>query len=194
MLQGITPLELNKASMEQETPVKLMRGGAMEHNSSGKQSWADIVENEVEHEGTLGVEPQSAPKMRLWSRIVANIPDVDELELKTNESTKQNVKITMEDIKEEVEYLSNAVICYVLGSNPPPIVMNGYFHGIWGKLGIDKVAQVNRGVFLVRFTEAKSRMKVLEDGVQMFDKKPVIIKPWSPDVDTRNESFSIVPI
>lgn len=47
---------------------------------------------------------------------------------------------------------------------------------------------------MVRFTQAESRMKVLEDGVQMFDKKPVIIKPWSPDVDTRNESFSIVPI
>lgn len=140
MLQGITPLELNKASMEQETPVKLMRGGAMEHNSSGKQSWADIVENEVEHEGTLGVEPQSAPKMRLWSRIVANSPDVDELELKTNESTKQNVKITMEDIKEEVEYWSSAVICCVLGCNPPPVVMNDYFHRIWGKLGIDKAA------------------------------------------------------
>ncbi|XP_019251274.1 PREDICTED: uncharacterized protein LOC109230204 [Nicotiana attenuata] len=100
----------------------------------------------------------------------------------------------MEDIKEEIEYWSNAVICYVLGSNPPPVVMNGYFHRIWGKLGIDKVAQVNRGVFLVRFAQAESRMKVLEDGVQMFDQKPVIIKPWSPDIDTRKESFSTVPI
>ncbi|XP_019246318.1 PREDICTED: uncharacterized protein LOC109225967 [Nicotiana attenuata] len=100
----------------------------------------------------------------------------------------------MEDIKEEIEYWSNAVICYVLGSNPPPVVINGYFHRIWGKLGIDKVAQVNKGVFLVRFTQAESRMKVLEDEVQMFDKKPVIIKPWTPDVDTRKELFSTVPI
>ncbi|XP_019252629.1 PREDICTED: uncharacterized protein LOC109231421 [Nicotiana attenuata] len=108
VLQGITPLELNNAAMEQETPVKLMHGGEMEHNSSGKQSWADVAEKEVEHK--------------------------------------------------------------------------------------DKVAQVNRGLFLVRFTQAESRMKVLEEGVQMFNKKPVIIKPWSPDIDTRKDSFSTVPI
>lgn len=120
---------------------------------------------------------------------MANSPEVDKLELKTNESTKQNVKITMEDIKEEVEYLTNAVICYVLGSNSPPVVMNGFL-----QLGIDKVAQVNRGVFLVRFTQAESKMKVLEEGVQIFDKNPVIIKPWTPYVDTKKESFSTVPI
>lgn len=101
----------------------------------------------------------------------------------------------MEDIKEEVEYWNNAVIWYVLGSNPLPAVMNGYFHTIWGNMGIDKVAQVNRGVFLVRFTQMESRVKAVEDGVQMFDKKPVIVKPWSPDIDTRKkETFNKVPI
>lgn len=49
MLQGIIPLELDKASMEQETPVKLMHGGEMGHSSSRKQSWADIADNEVDH-------------------------------------------------------------------------------------------------------------------------------------------------
>lgn len=107
---------------------------------------------------------------------------------------KQNVKITLKDIKEEVEYWNNVVICYVLGSNPPPDVLNSYFHIIWGKMGVDKVAQVNRGVFVIRFTQMKSRVKAVEDKVQMFDKKPVIVKPWPPDIDIRKETFNNVPI
>ncbi|XP_070005637.1 uncharacterized protein [Nicotiana sylvestris] len=116
------------------------------------------------------------------------------LDLKSQETMKQNVKITLEDIKKEVEYWINSIIWYVLGSNPPPAVMSGYFHRIWGKMRIDKVVQVNRGVFLVGFIKTESRAKAVEDGVQIFDKKPVIVKPWSPDIDTRKEAFNKVPI
>ncbi|KAK6775973.1 hypothetical protein RDI58_026977 [Solanum bulbocastanum] len=44
----------------------------------------------------------------------------------------------MDDIRDEVEYM--AVICYVLGSNPPQSVMKGYFKRIWKGMGIDKIA------------------------------------------------------
>lgn len=55
----------------------------------------------------------------------------------------------MVDIKDEVEYWLTTVVCYVLGSNPPQVVIDGYFRRIWGGLRIDKVAQLNMGVFMV---------------------------------------------
>lgn len=36
------------------------------------------------------------------------------------EKLATNIKITMNDIKEEIEYWQSAVVCYVLGSNTPP--------------------------------------------------------------------------
>lgn len=75
------------------------------------------------------------------------------------------MKITVDDIKEEVEYWSSTIICYMLGSNPPLTVMDGYFRRIWGNMGIDKVALVNKGVFLVRFHTEESKIKVIEEGV-----------------------------
>ncbi|KAH0662373.1 hypothetical protein KY284_027304 [Solanum tuberosum] len=55
--------------------------------------------------------------------------------------------------------------------------MEGYFRRIWRKLRVDKVSQVNRGVFMVRFGNGENRGKAMEEGVQMFDKTPVVVKP-----------------
>lgn len=60
--------------------------------------------------------------------------------------------------------------------------MGGYFHRIWGKLGIDKVVQTNRDVSLMIFHQVESRIKVVEDGVQMLYRKPVVVKSWTPDI------------
>lgn len=69
------------------------------------------------------------------------------------------------------------MVYYVLGSNPPQTIMEGYFRRIWRKLRVDKVSQVNRGVFMVRFGNGENRGKAMEEGVQMFDKTPVVVKP-----------------
>lgn len=47
------------------------------------------------------------------------------------------VKIDFDDIGEEITLWENALVAYVLGSNPPQSVMEGYFKRIWGKWGID---------------------------------------------------------
>ncbi|XP_075099405.1 uncharacterized protein LOC107783472 [Nicotiana tabacum] len=92
----------------------------------------------------------------------------------------------MEDVKEEIEYWQTAVVCFVLESNPPLTVVEGYFNRIWKDLGIDKVAQINKRVFMVRFHSNERRTKAIEGGVQIFDRKPVIIKPWKPGTEIMN--------
>lgn len=61
-------------------------------------------------------------------------------------------------------------------------------------MGIDKIAQVNRGVFLIRFYTIESRIKVIDDGVQMFDKKPVVVKPWELDIDVSKEKVDRISV
>ncbi|XP_019232983.1 PREDICTED: uncharacterized protein LOC109213625 [Nicotiana attenuata] len=100
----------------------------------------------------------------------------------------------MEDIKEEINYWESAVECYILGSNPPQAVMDGYFRRIWGKIGVDKVAQTSKGVFIVRFHNIVDRNKVIEEGVQMFDKKPVIIRAWTPDMEFTKTQMEKIPV
>jgi len=61
-----------------------------------------------------------------------------------------------------VEYWVNAVICGVMGSNPPIEVIDGYAHRIWSKFEIDKVVLARKGIFLVRFKSMPEKMTVLQ--------------------------------
>lgn len=48
--------------------------------------------------------------------------------------------------------------------------MEGFIRRVWGKLVIDKVVIVVKGIFLVRFMSFEFRSKVLEEGILMFEK------------------------
>lgn len=70
--------------------------------------------------------------------------------LLNTESVKPKIKITDEDIAEEVQFWKSAMLCYVLGANPPLSVMEGYFRRTWQER-INKVGSPHYGFFLVRF-------------------------------------------
>ncbi|XP_009777272.1 uncharacterized protein [Nicotiana sylvestris] len=72
--------------------------------------------------------------------------------------------------------------------------MDGYFRRIWGNRGIDKVALVNKGVFLMQFQSEESKIRIIEEGDKMFDKKPVVIRPWKQDIDMKKETIDKIPI
>lgn len=59
-------------------------------------------------------------------------------------------------------------------------------------LAIVKVAQVNRGVFLVQFGNEEDQAKVVEKGLQMFDKKPIVVKSYSPNIEITKEKVGKV--
>lgn len=131
-------------------------------------------------------QPETARRMP-WA------DDVEQQE-RNQVRTSPLVMIDSDDIQEEVEYWSSAVVCYVLGANPPFKVMDGFFRRIWGNLGIEKTAMVGKGLFIVRFKSVESCLKVTMDGYQFFDQKPVITRMWEADMVMDKESIQSVPI
>ncbi|XP_074292743.1 uncharacterized protein LOC141619622 [Silene latifolia] len=81
----------------------------------------------------------------------------------------------------------------IVGANPPVEVVDGFIKRIWGNLPIDKVSFLPNGVFLVRFTMKAAKDRVLQQGHYLFDNKPLIVHPWSPDVELTKDDVKEVP-
>lgn len=71
--------------------------------------------------------------------------------------------------------------------------MNGYFKRIWGKMGIDMIALIRKGVFLMRFASLESCLTVNNEGFHFFDNKSLITKLWEPDVILDKNDVQSVP-
>ena len=81
----------------------------------------------------------------------------------------------------------------MIGINPPIQVMEGSVRRVWRKFNVDKVAVISKGVYRVQFNAMDSRISVLQ-GYYFFDSKPVIMKPWHPDLALDKESSQSLPI
>ncbi|KAK4371170.1 hypothetical protein RND71_010645 [Anisodus tanguticus] len=147
-------------------------------------SWADQGETgEIVRESTGKTHNSS---INSWNKIVSSPSSVEELDISGTVRDGMN--------EDEIAYWRTSVVCYLLGSNPPQSVMEGFFNRIWKRKGVDKISQINRGVFLVRFHQEEDRDEVVEEGVQIFDKKPIVVKQWKPDVDVSKETVDKVPV
>ncbi|KAJ8556308.1 hypothetical protein K7X08_023066 [Anisodus acutangulus] len=121
-LQGIEPLEealLNSTVRA----VRSTTDTAIEASESPK-SWADMVDIE-EFPKLLGTQVAGDAQGTSWSRVVGPIPGTSGMNLQLDEAASKMVKITLEDVKDEVEYLATSGVCYVLGSNPPQTLKCG---------------------------------------------------------------------
>ncbi|KAM6560519.1 hypothetical protein CsatA_029758 [Cannabis sativa] len=62
----------------------------------------------------------------------------------------EKVRITMDDIEEEMSCWRSAIVYYVLGANPPLLVLEGFARRIW-KDKVDKIGMISYAIFLIRF-------------------------------------------
>ncbi|MDV3201195.1 MAG: DUF4283 domain-containing protein, partial [Sweet potato little leaf phytoplasma] len=76
---------------------------------------------------------------------------------------------------------------------PPYGVISGFLKKAWGQFGIDKILMNNDGTIIVRFNSVEARNSVLEIGVFHFDRKPMILAPWSGKPMSRGQ-LDRVPI
>ena len=69
-------------------------------------------------------------------------------------------KLAEEDVAGEIDYWQNAVICCVLGANPPYEIMDVFVRRIWEGMAIDKVLMIKKGLYLVRFSNKEDAIRV----------------------------------
>ncbi|XP_062119067.1 uncharacterized protein LOC133832784 [Humulus lupulus] len=136
--------------------------------SVGGRKLEDVEEEMTKNAGNF--QSQARDK---WSQFRALLPNQGGAKL-----------IFEEPIVEEGQRIAQVDLDEVLGANPPFAVFEGFIKRIWGKLGIERIARLNNGFTLVNFRDEATRDLVLEAGVLHFDRKPVIVKPWSADLDT----------
>ncbi|KAJ8432712.1 hypothetical protein Cgig2_009770 [Carnegiea gigantea] len=103
-------------------------------------------------------------------------------------------KVELNDAKDEIDYWQQAVLCSVLGANPPFAVMQGFIQRIWSAYGLDKIIQVRKWVFLVRFMHMQDKLTVEKKGLYYFDSKPFLFKGWNPEMDLHTESIKSFPL
>ncbi|XP_062118462.1 uncharacterized protein LOC133832094 [Humulus lupulus] len=103
---------------------------------------------------------------------------------------KKVAQIDLAEVAKQAQNWNSAVICMVLGANPPFAVFEGFVKRIWGHLDIERVVRMHMGLTIVKFNDGATRDFVLENGIAQFDKKPVlgkypvIVRPWTQDLDT----------
>lgn len=102
-------------------------------------------------------------------------------------------RLEKSNVEDEIHYWQNAVLCTVLGANPPFKVMQGFFKRIWANRDIDKILYVRKGVFLVCFVNLPDKIAVEKRGYFFFDKKPLLVKGWTPTIDLQSEAIKSLP-
>jgi len=98
--------------------------------------------------------------------------------------------VDVKDIEEEITYWHNAVICCVQGANPPISIIEGFVKRMWMDYAINKVVLVKKGLYLVRFEDYQDTLKVIQRGFYLFDQKPFIMKPWTPEMEINTEAVA----
>ncbi|XP_062089456.1 uncharacterized protein LOC133795989 [Humulus lupulus] len=122
-----------------------------------------------------------------WSSFKNLLPNQGGARLEFAEPLVQDghriAQVDLEEIAVEASIWNSAVVCMVLGANPLFAVFEGFIKRMWGNLGIEKIARLNAGHTLVKFIDEVTRDLVLENGVLHFDRKLVIVRPWTTELD-----------
>ncbi|XP_074299624.1 uncharacterized protein LOC141630764 [Silene latifolia] len=109
-------------------------------------------------------------------------------------TVKPLLRLAKEDVMGEINFWSTSVVCYILGANPPSSVITGFVKRVWQSYGVDKIAFMPNGIFLVRFKTKEQQKLVLNNGHLIFDNKPVIVREWEPELELVKHSVKRVPI
>ncbi|XP_062080287.1 uncharacterized protein LOC133785043 [Humulus lupulus] len=144
---------------------------------SGSRSWVNAAEE---------TNFQELAKEK-WSNFQESFASQGGARLKFEEPLCRDGKliaqVDVEDIEVEASFWKSAMACVVLGANPPFSVFEGFIKRLWGKLGIERISRMNVGHTIVKFRDVATRDMVLESCVVHFDRKPILLRPWSTDFD-----------
>ncbi|RAL42573.1 hypothetical protein DM860_011191 [Cuscuta australis] len=107
----------------------------------------------------------------------------------------QKVARLTEDDEINVEGLwDQAVICYILGANPPLEVVKGFITRIWKEYVVEDVSFHKEGQYIVQFQKAEERDEVIKRKYYYFDNKPMLVQRWKPGMNLNILELNDIPI
>ncbi|XP_070049158.1 uncharacterized protein [Nicotiana tomentosiformis] len=104
------------------------------------------------------------------------------------------VKLNSQEIADQNQKWSLALIGYVIGGNPTFKEMLKFVYGVWNFVNTPKVFLHNNGYFIFKFENEKDKAVILEEGPYTFNYMPFILKQWDPEFQMNKESTQIVPM
>uniref|UniRef100_A0A803QB93 DUF4283 domain-containing protein n=1 Tax=Cannabis sativa TaxID=3483 RepID=A0A803QB93_CANSA len=150
-------------------------------------SWADEVE---------AIDFQESVKVA-WSKFKVNQVRTPSSQLNFTEPLKIGdqvvAKLDLEEVEVEASYWRSSIVCIFLEANPPFKVFEGFIKRIWENLGVERIVRMHYGFILASFKDEVTRDIILENEVIQFDKKLVVLRPWSEDMDT-SQMIKSVPV
>ena len=188
-------LSSSKETKPKEPDLDLEEGSSRSRLEIRPIEFSDV---ESESERNEGIQEFIKENQRVAEMIVEGSTGVVSPILKaasqeTKRSTEEAIKITLEDVEDEIHYWSSAMVCYVLGANPPVSVIDGFFRRIW-KDKVDSVGSPKYGIFVVRFHDAETRDSIMKGGFIFFNRRPVIMKAWDQHMDIQKNKVCSVLI
>ncbi|XP_074304759.1 uncharacterized protein LOC141639570 [Silene latifolia] len=133
------------------------------------------VDNLVEEEVPI---PEDVEHATEWTEVTGK---KSKSPSKASSTATPMLQFSREDVESELQFWDTAVVCYVLGGNPPWEYIRGFVRKIWVAYKIDKISFLPNGVFIVRFPTKECQSLVLQQGFPMFDNKPLVVKPWTEE-------------
>uniref|UniRef100_A0A803PTS1 Reverse transcriptase domain-containing protein n=1 Tax=Cannabis sativa TaxID=3483 RepID=A0A803PTS1_CANSA len=128
----------------------------------GNSNWAKEVEDEIASE-TDQIHFQES-SISHWKSFKEEKLVYRDPKLKFTEPIMKNgIKVSqldLEEVKEEAASWSSAVICMVLGANPPMAVFEGFIKRIWGHLGITQIVKMTRGLICQKGETKKKQQEM----------------------------------
>ncbi|XP_048503040.1 uncharacterized protein LOC125498800 [Beta vulgaris subsp. vulgaris] len=196
-LLGVSAMEVESVNQTEEDDLRDIQRSQQTHTLFSE--WLSVVHSK-DRSGGSGKQRNEMANRKV--RDVDPIPILQFNETNLNvlpeEGVNENdviskIKIDVEDIQSEINFWNSSVVCYVIGADPPVHVMDGFVRRIWKNKGIDRVAMIKKGLYIVRFMTMERRDEVLAQGMLLFDSKPLIVKAWEQDKNFYKEDVDVVP-
>ncbi|KAL2905040.1 Cell division protein FtsZ, partial [Bienertia sinuspersici] len=106
---------------------------------------------------------------------------------------KTCVQLQSSDFDLEIDKWRFTFMFDVIGIKPRSNAVRKFAHLQWGELATTDIFLHDDGFFLIKFHGNVICIKVASDRPYFFNRKPIVLKPWSVNNDVQSEVLKVVP-
>ncbi|KAJ8429747.1 hypothetical protein Cgig2_031565 [Carnegiea gigantea] len=167
--------------MISQQPGSANCGTLEEDNTVATPVDASVSNRQINEKAPSSPILKTVEPTNLTSLYASLVDPLESTELEFVPSANMNgtkcAKLDKADVDSEVECWQNAILCSVLGANPP-----------------FEILHVRKGVLLVRFENLLDKMQVEKKGLYCFNNMPFLVKAWNPKMDFYTETIKSLPL